>query len=399
MRVRTLELRLLAGLLCALWASFGIVVAAGYHPGGPFDALVSLSALLPAAVAAAAIRWPPVMNDGRMATAVGWLGVVSALVIVPSAAGVVVNIAVGGRQILLPSAELAYAGFVALLTTCLFVGLGLGKAVRERPRSTATGERLALGAGLGLVLTLFAAVPFGAAALANDHALRSSGTSSSPSRFGPTDLSVVPPACSRGPRRSAAAHLTASATASLDREPVGTATLEGDRRGEDTTWHLQATTEWSMTRVDFERTAAGARIRRNGGAWESVGPVAAPDGAVLDEALDGDALSASEDFGFELVGGARARHCRIALDGPSALDSFPMLRVLAGGDVLESRRVLAEWRGTLDYWVFADGQVGVANATISGLPGGIWPRSGLRAVLEVRLEVTDRDFPPGASPS
>jgi hypothetical protein len=267
------------------------------------------------------------------------------------------------------------------------VGLGLGR------------QRLALGTALGLTLTFVAAAPFGAAALANDHALRATGAPGSLSHFGPTDPSLVPPTCSRNPRRPASAHATATAHATLDEQPIGTALAEGDRQGGDEAWQLQASTEWSSTRIDFESRGGQARVRRNAGDWVAAGSGAllGLDTALLERALSSAALAASEDFGFELVGGARARHCRIAIDGATALESFAALRILAGQDILAKGRIFGEWRGTLDYWVFGDGELGVANATISGLPGGIWPRSGLRGVLNVRLEVTDRDVAPEAS--
>ncbi len=77
----------------------------------------------------------------------------------------------------------------------------------------------------------------------------------------------------------------------------------------------------------------------------------------------------AEDLGVELVEGARARHCRTAVDGPTALDTFLPLRWLAGGQLLTVTHPLTEWRGTLDWWVFTDGQLGQSTVSHQRLPG------------------------------
>ncbi len=79
---------------------------------------------------------------------------------------------------------------------------------------------------------------------------------------------------------------------------------------------------------------------------------------------------------MELVEGARARHCRTAVDGPTALDTFLPLRWLAGGQLLTVTHPLTEWRGTLDWWVFGDGQLGQASVIINGYPGEAWADVG-----------------------
>ena len=98
----------------------------------------------------------------------------------------------------------------------------------------------------------------------------------------------------------------------------------------------------------------------------------------------------AEDLGVELVEGARARHCRTAVDGPTALDAFLPLRWLAGGQLLTVTHPLTEWRGTLDWWVFTDGQLGQATVIINGYPGEAWPTSGIQGSMEARLTALDR---------
>jgi len=85
------------------------------------------------------------------------------------------------------------------------------------------------------------------------------------------------------------------------------------------------------------------------------------------------------------VDGARARHCRTAVDGPTALDVFLPLRWLAGGQLLTATHPLTEWRGTLDWWVFTDGQLGQSSVIINGYPGEAWPTSGIQGSMSAKL--------------
>jgi len=123
--VRVLGLRLLAALLAGLWSGLAIALLVAYRPGGPLDQLVGTAAFLPVAVAAVAIIWPPIIAEWRPAAVVAWLGIISALLIAPLLLGIIETLATGGRQELFPSAEVAYAGTLALGTTCLFGSLGL----------------------------------------------------------------------------------------------------------------------------------------------------------------------------------------------------------------------------------------------------------------------------------
>jgi hypothetical protein len=57
---------------------------------------------------------------------------------------------------------------------------------------------------------------------------------------------------------------------------------------------------------------------------------------------------------------------------------------------LDPQRNIDAWRGSLEWWVFADGQLGQVVETISGYPGDAWPSSGLQASISTRLSATNR---------
>ena len=407
MRVRILELRLLACLLSAMWAVVGLAIVLGYDPGGPADIVVRVTALLPALIAAASIRWPPVVRSDRGASAVGWLGIVSALFLAPSILMLVDALGSRDRQTLLPSAEVAYAAVLALATTCLFSGLGLARplASRSPPESGSAGgtgsarRRIAVGASVGAMLTLFSATSFGAATLANEAALRRASVATSP--WGPTDPRLAPPRCSTGVELGAHGRVDARARAVVDGAEIGSATLAGGRNGNEEHWDARVATTGRSERLTYSDSAGshgvGPRVRRGEGDWQRLekrtGFGSFLDGAVVDHGLGRGVPPVVEDLGVELIGGARARHCRTPVNGPTALNAFLPLRLLIAIDPFAPTSALPEWRGELDYWIFADGQLGLAVAQVSGLPGEVWPTGGLQGSLEVRLSVLDRDTP------
>jgi len=51
---------------------------------------------------------------------------------------------------------------------------------------------------------------------------------------------------------------------------------------------------------------------------------------------------------------------------------------------------LHRWRGHLDYWVFADGEVGQIDASVNGEAVSLGDQ-GLQANLRATLTATDRD--------
>lgn len=441
MRVRLFELRLLAVLLFALWSGAFALVAVEYHPGGPFDLLVAGAALLPCLVAALAVLWPPLARGDRAAVAIGWLGVIGALLLVPSVAGLAAPLLGTAGQPILPAPEVAYGALLALFATCLFCGLGLARALLGE--TALRRRRLFLGLLLALGLTSLVGTAFGAAAVANDTALRSQALP--PSAWGPVDPAVTPPTCdgrlSEGPQ--ALVSETASATAGTTR--VGDVALEGARSGDDERWTARLTLSGTTTDLAYVRVGGRVWSRTGDGAWRpaaatsagppatsasppatSAGPPAtsagapatsarppatasgAPstlgrtalpvatattlDGAILATALAPGQRVAAEDAGIELVGGARARHCRTTVTGSLALAAFLPLTWLAGGALPDSA-VLGPWRGELDWWVFEDDQLGLATVHLTGLSPAAWGGASILGTLDARLQAIERDRP------
>ena len=142
MRVRTFELRLIAFALAVCWAVAAAIVLIAYRPGGPIDVAVGAAALLPAVIAIAGVRWPPVARGNRAFAAMLWLAAGSLLVLVPSIADVIGQLGGRGVQTLLPSVEAAYPWVLGLMGTCLFTGFGMARrrlgeaAMRRRRRQT-----------------------------------------------------------------------------------------------------------------------------------------------------------------------------------------------------------------------------------------------------------------------
>ena len=93
------------------------------------------------------------------------------------------------------------------------------------------------------------------------------------------------------------------------------------------------------------------------------------------------------------IEGARATHCRIAIDGPTFRRAFPAVAWLVGDDEL------GRWRGELDYWVFARRPARPDDRQRNGDAGGI--RDGaLQGTIRVNLSATSRGsdldiVPPG----
>jgi hypothetical protein len=94
-----------------------------------------------------------------------------------------------------------------------------------------------------------------------------------------------------------------------------------------------------------------------------------------------------------VIEGARARRCRLAIDGPVFRAAFPQVRWLVGDADLH------RWRGQLDYWVFLDGQLGQIAGSVNGDATGFAP-TALQGTVDVLLTATERGrdtviYPPG----
>ena len=391
MRVRQFELRLLAVALTILWTASGGIVVVAYRPGGPVDLLVGLAASLPLLVSVAPIVWPPLVRSDRGSAGVFWLGLGAGLLLLPSMAGVVGQVLQGGSEPLLPSLEVMYPWALALLATSLFAGLGISR--RLIPEVGVGRRRLAASILFTVAATSIIGGIFAGVSLADNAALRDRPAANS--KFGPTAADLALPDCNRALAVAATAQLELDLWADVDTRAVGTVSLTGSRSGSDFSWTAQ------VVRSDLFGQYGGARIGSSawslapGAGWVSAAP-AEIDGQVLDLTVGDQALSpenraTAENRGLEYVDGARARHCRVAVDGPTFAASFPQEAWLAGDTKLSS------WRGELDFWVFGDSEVGMVSGSVNGPAVGILPH-GLQATIQVRMTATNRDVAVSISP-
>jgi hypothetical protein len=382
-RVRTLELRIIGVALVVCWTLTAGLVLIAYRPGGPIDQLVGLFAAGPIAIAIASVIWPPVTHGHRSFPAMVWLGITALLFLIPSMFGFVEQIQNLGSQTLLPSLEAGYPWFIALFTTSLFAGFGLARRILGQ--TAMRRRRLVRGIGIAALLTAIAGTTFAGAAVANDVALRDQVAATS--RFGPTDPDRDPSTCDGPLEAGRAARLALRMTATVNLRPTGSIELTGLRAAQDYRWLAYVATDeelgsygsarigdrwWSRTPV---RTWTGGT-----GPPPSDGTV---DRHVLETALSPDFRATAEDRGIEIVGGARARRCRIAVDGETFRAAFPQARWLVGD------ADLARWRGQLDYWIFLDGQLGQVAGSANGEAVGIEDEA-LLAAIDVHLTATER---------
>jgi len=392
--------RLMAVCLLGLWTGLFLVILVAYRPGGPWDAFVAVAAFAPVLIAAVAVVRPPMPDpEGhdlwRSRAAIAWVGLIAGLLVSSMLVLEIKILAAGGDQALLPSLEVAYALVSAIASLSLFAALGVTGG--ETPVRWRGHGRLVHALGVAVAMCVGAAILMAGAAVANDLALRDGPQD--PSRFGPTDVGATPQGCDQPVALGPGATVDISADASIDGEEVGHAAISGARQGLAERWTGATESQFWTAQAGYTRVADDAWLRI--GAFQpSVSPVdpfgmAGDAGLTLDGPIVGvltasDPAIVAEDLGVELVEGARARHCRTAIGGPTALDMFLPLRWLAGGQLLAVTHPLTEWRGTLDWWVFTDGQLGQAAITISGYPGEAWPTSGIQGSMSAKLTALDR---------
>jgi len=383
MRVRAFELRLIAVALVVTWSVAAGLVLLAYRPGGPFDVIVGLTAMTPIAIALAGAIWPPVARGNHAFPAMVGLGVLALLCLVPSIAGVVTQLLAYGSRTLLPSLEAIYPWLLALLATSLFSGFGIarrlhgGTALRRR--------RLVAGVGIALAVTALSGILFATVAMANDVALRD--TPPAASRFGPTESAEQPPTCDAPLTAGPTARLSLHLTASVDLRPLGWTDLSGTRVGDDFRWLAYVTSNRQLGQYGSARVGDTAWQTAPGARWASVAPSKVADGAVdvqaLEAALTPGYRATAEDHGVEVIEGARARRCRIAIDGLTFREAFPEVAWLVGDADLH------RWRGQLDYWIFLDGELGQVAGSANGEAGEIVP-DALSGTIDVRLTATER---------
>ncbi len=383
MRVRNFELRLIGSALVACWTVSGGLILLTYRPGGPYDLIVGLTTLGPITIAIGGVVWPPVAGGGRAFSAIVWLGIVGLLCLVPSIIGTVDQLTALGTQTLLPSVEAVYPWLVALLATSLFAGFGVAR--RMQGGSAPRRSRLLTGTVVALLATALSGSAFGGIAVANDIALRDKTVASS--RFGPTGGVDQPPLCDVPLAIAPTARLRLQMTGTVDLRPIGSVDLAGLRVGGDFRWLAYVATSRELGEYGSAKIGDLAWVRTPSQGWQSVSP-----GTVGADTLDLQALSAAltadyrataEDRGVEVLEGARARRCQVAIDGAIFEAAFPQSRWLVGSADLH------RWRGQLDYWVFLDGQVGQVAGSINGEATDIVP-DALQGTIDVRLTATER---------
>ncbi len=386
-----IELRILAALLAGLWiVAFGLVLG-GYRPGGPVDILVGIAAAGPILVALAALRWPPVARGDRTFAAIAWLALAAMLLLVPSLGGVVGQLTGRGPQTLLPSLEAAYPWVLALLATALFAGLGVAR--RRLGETALRRRRLAVGAAFGLAMAVAAGSPFTIAAIGNELALGNRPAITS--RFGPTDPDLEPPLCTGVVLHGSTAVVELQMDSTLDGRYAGRVAIRGVRNGADVRWTGFAATRLTLGQHGITRIGGRTWELVPGRSWADAEPGRGL-GVDLDRTMVLVALTpanraVAEDRGISFIEGARARHCRIAADGTMIRDALPEVELLVGGTDL------ARWRGDLDFWVFADGQVGQVDGRISG-PALDLAEDALVAGLRFRITAVDRGLPTTVPP-
>ncbi len=374
----------MAVALTALWAAGGGMILLAYRPGGPFDVLVGFAASLPLLVSVAAIVWPPLVRGNSGSAAAFWIGLVSGLLLIPSIAGIIGQLLQGGTEPLLPSLEVVYPWALALLTTSLFAGLGLS---RQFISEVGIGrKRLAASIIFAVVATSGIGGVFAGVSLADNAALQSKLASYS--RFGPTAANVVPPDCSRPVSTARSARLQLDLWGDVDQRSVGTVSLTGSRSGADVSWTAQVVRSDLFGQYGAVRTGNSAWTLAPGKSWTTAATNdldnALVDTTVLAHALSQTNRATAENHGLEYVEGARARRCRVAVDGNTFQASFPQVKWLT------ESAVLSTWRGEIDFWVFGDGEVGLISGSLNGSAQEILPH-GIQATVKVRMTATVRD--------
>jgi hypothetical protein len=175
--------------------------------------------------------------------------------------------------------------------------------------------------------------------------------------------------------------------ATVDLRPIGSVELTGLRIGRDFRWLAYVATSRQLGQYGSARIASIALTIAPGLRWHQVAPASLDGDTVdvqaLDVALTPALRATAEDRGVEVIEGARARRCRVAVDGLIFAAAFPQAVWLDGAADLH------RWRGQLDYWVFLDGELGQIAGSVNGEAAGIVPNA-LNGTIEVRLAATER---------
>jgi hypothetical protein len=398
MAVGAIRMRALAALLSCLWVSVGVALLAAYRPGGPSDATIGIAAFVPALIATGAIAWPPATSRHRSGLAILWVGITAALLLAPLLGSIVAVLDDTGRRTLLPSVESAYAWFLALAATTVYGALGLARRILDRAAVDRAGA--AVGTAVAAIVTVLVAGLTGATTAANQVALRERPPAVQDLSWGPADMSTTLPGCRSEVRLGSTARLAAEGEALVDGGRLGRVTLAGVRSGGDERWQGTLESGGATQGADFALIDGALRLSVDGRplARPALGAMGGTLDAAVARLLATDGLQAVEDLGVELVEGVRARHCRTAVDGPAVLGAFVPARWLAALDLGRAPPPLEAWRGDVDWWLFVDGQLGLASVSLGGYAGDAWPDMGVRGELRARLTALDRGAPHAVEP-
>lgn len=387
MRVRRLGLRLIGLGLVGAWGLAAALILLAYRPGGPLDLIVGISMLVPVGIAIAGVVWPPLARRETAHALIVALGLATLLVLLPSIGGVWNQLQALGSQTLLPSLEAAYPWLLALVGTSLYAGFG--QARRMIGGTAGRRRRFRLGVAIATALTLLAGSAFGGAAIANELALRDVEGPLVASRFGPTQLGagVEPPPCDGRLAAGLSSRLTAHFVGSIDGRQSGTVDLVGQRAGSEFRWLAYVASDRELGQYGQARRGDDAWLRTPARGWERALLTTVRDSTLdlqtVRVALTPGIRAAAEDHGIEVIERAPARRCRVSVDGPIFLSSFPQIEWLVGDDDLE------RWRGQLDYWVFLDGALGQVAGSVNGEGSGL-EEEAIQGRVEVFLTATDR---------
>jgi hypothetical protein len=382
-RVRSFEMRLIGSCLVACWLVSGGLILLTYRPGGPFDLIVGLTTAGPVMIALAGVIWPPVARGDVAFPTIVWLGLIGLLCLIPSIAGIVPQLTTFGSQTLLPSIEAVYPWLVALVATSLFSGFGIARRIQGG--TAIRGRRMLAGLAIAVFATGVSGAAFGSAAVANEMALRDRPTIAS--RFGPTTGPAQPPLCTMPLMTGTTARLSLHLDGAIDLRPLGSVDLSGVRVGGDFRWQAYVATSHQLGLYGSALAGQQGWTRTPASDWRAV-PAQTVEADTLDEQAVSVALSeasraTAEDRGVEVIEGARARRCRVAVDGEIFEAAFPEVRLLIGSADLH------RWRGQLDYWVFLDGEVGQIAGSINGDAASLVPEA-IQGTVDVLLTATER---------
>jgi hypothetical protein len=120
----------------------------------------------------------------------------------------------------------------------------------------------------------------------------------------------------------------------MDNRSLGSVDVSGERSTSDVRWLAYVATNRALGLYGQATVGDRSWFRPIGGAWEGTTPNAVAgddlDRAAFRIALSPEARATAESRGVGLIEGARARQCRIAIDGPTFLAAFPQAKELVG---------------------------------------------------------------------